>query len=346
MELDSKIDPTICIPLLKFSANIIIKELSKKNINVDPLDQLIYQNSQGSYMLSEKYIALQQRFDREFGIVPPKDMRLLINLTNSLKELKNSISPDPEFKRSVENKSFSSYPRLDVSSYPRLSVPFDSELDVPEIDNYNLTVSFETKLGKETHIVPVPNSQFVTRGHENEYHQSGSYNSRTTRLWPTSRPDITTIDRAITAYRNSLIVGIYNHVPDYTNNGLSNILNTNYKDQIELLANYQRSIYNISKINDDEKRILNDSLNSNNKSSNVPLQKKICSNLEKHIFSNELNIKYITDICSICQDSYKEKETITKLPCGHIYHENCISIWFNTNSKCPICNRDLNKKVI
>jgi hypothetical protein len=45
--------------------------------------------------------------------------------------------------------------------------------------------------------------------------------------------------------------------------------------------------------------------------------------------------------CSICLGEYEEGEELLKLPCNHIYHDECISSWTSNHVKCPLCNFDL-----
>lgn len=55
----------------------------------------------------------------------------------------------------------------------------------------------------------------------------------------------------------------------------------------------------------------------------------------------------ITDnICSICQCDYENDETLIKLPCGHFFHETCISIWLGQQSHvCPICRTEAGEHI-
>ncbi|KAK6336667.1 hypothetical protein TWF718_009460 [Orbilia javanica] len=41
--------------------------------------------------------------------------------------------------------------------------------------------------------------------------------------------------------------------------------------------------------------------------------------------------------CVVCQDEYKVNEDVVKLPCRHIYHEECVTRWLETHDACPIC---------
>lgn len=45
--------------------------------------------------------------------------------------------------------------------------------------------------------------------------------------------------------------------------------------------------------------------------------------------------------CSICLGEYEEGEKLIKLPCGHIFHTDCIGSWTSNHTRCPLCNLDL-----
>lgn len=49
--------------------------------------------------------------------------------------------------------------------------------------------------------------------------------------------------------------------------------------------------------------------------------------------------------CSICQDYTTNgvMSIIRELPCGHIYHINCIDKWLSDNTKCPLCKWEFNE---
>ena len=44
-----------------------------------------------------------------------------------------------------------------------------------------------------------------------------------------------------------------------------------------------------------------------------------------------------TDICPVCQDQFFNKGDVRKLTCSHHFCDECISIWFTKNKKCPVC---------
>ena len=45
--------------------------------------------------------------------------------------------------------------------------------------------------------------------------------------------------------------------------------------------------------------------------------------------------------CTVCQESFQEKEVVSILPCSHIYHKNCLLPWFTTHNTCPVCRYEM-----
>ncbi|ORX75773.1 hypothetical protein BCR32DRAFT_296680 [Anaeromyces robustus] len=45
--------------------------------------------------------------------------------------------------------------------------------------------------------------------------------------------------------------------------------------------------------------------------------------------------------CVICMEEFKLKSKVKQLPCNHIYHKKCISIWFAEHNKCPTCRYEI-----
>ncbi|VEU39954.1 unnamed protein product [Pseudo-nitzschia multistriata] len=45
--------------------------------------------------------------------------------------------------------------------------------------------------------------------------------------------------------------------------------------------------------------------------------------------------------CSICLCEYEKGDNLVSLPCGHVFHEDCITSWTDHNKRCPLCNADL-----
>ena len=73
----------------------------------------------------------------------------------------------------------------------------------------------------------------------------------------------------------------------------------------------------------------------------VPTHEEVLSKLPSDEYDSE---KHQDGKCSICQLDYEDKEIITKLPCDHTFHKECIKQWLkNYNHICPVCRHDLNE---
>lgn len=58
--------------------------------------------------------------------------------------------------------------------------------------------------------------------------------------------------------------------------------------------------------------------------------KNFCSKTDKY---NE---------CTICIYDFENNEKIKQLPCGHLFHPNCIDNWLgNYSYKCPTCKKEI-----
>ena len=52
------------------------------------------------------------------------------------------------------------------------------------------------------------------------------------------------------------------------------------------------------------------------------------------------------DNCSICAETYSEKQLTRTLPCGHSFHAVCVDQWLLQRSAvCPICRRDVREHI-
>jgi|TARA_Y100000389_G_scaffold202413_1_gene247610 hypothetical protein len=45
--------------------------------------------------------------------------------------------------------------------------------------------------------------------------------------------------------------------------------------------------------------------------------------------------------CTICLDEYKINQCKRILSCNHTFHKKCIDKWFNKNSECPVCRKNV-----
>ena len=45
----------------------------------------------------------------------------------------------------------------------------------------------------------------------------------------------------------------------------------------------------------------------------------------------------VDELCSICMEVYYASQTVKKLPCAHVFHEQCIDMWLSNSSlNCPL----------
>ena len=54
--------------------------------------------------------------------------------------------------------------------------------------------------------------------------------------------------------------------------------------------------------------------------------------------------KKLDDNCAVCMDSFKDDDgkEVSKLPCGHVFHCECIISWIDTNHiECPLCKKPI-----
>ncbi|XP_022766339.1 E3 ubiquitin ligase BIG BROTHER-related-like [Durio zibethinus] len=41
--------------------------------------------------------------------------------------------------------------------------------------------------------------------------------------------------------------------------------------------------------------------------------------------------------CMICFDEFSDDDKVASMPCGHVYHDDCIVKWLETSHLCPLC---------
>ncbi|CAN1148233.1 E3 ubiquitin-protein ligase At1g12760 [Linum perenne] len=42
-------------------------------------------------------------------------------------------------------------------------------------------------------------------------------------------------------------------------------------------------------------------------------------------------------VCYICLKKYEDEEELKELPCGHVFHVECLDKWLKKNASCPLC---------
>lgn len=87
-------------------------------------------------------------------------------------------------------------------------------------------------------------------------------------------------------------------------------------------------------------------LENSTRNANRPAAAAIVDSLQKQIIPrrstderDDANVpKYE---CCICMCDMDEGEEATKMPCGHLFHFDCIKQWLATNNTCPVCREKL-----
>lgn len=99
--------------------------------------------------------------------------------------------------------------------------------------------------------------------------------------------------------------------------------------------------------------------------SNHTQQQKVLEKLRRHIynptrrrFTKRINLYYrdmpvneneIKDEeegkrCAICLEDFEPKQEVMLTPCNHMFHEECIVPWVESNAHCPVCRFSLGEK--
>ena len=58
---------------------------------------------------------------------------------------------------------------------------------------------------------------------------------------------------------------------------------------------------------------------------------------ERKLFGQIPKHEWNDTSCCICLEEYDESHQLTRLPCGHWMHSECIEKWFNRDVTCPLC---------
>jgi E3 ubiquitin-protein ligase RNF115/126 len=45
--------------------------------------------------------------------------------------------------------------------------------------------------------------------------------------------------------------------------------------------------------------------------------------------------------CSVCQEELETNNLAIELPCGHLFHKQCILSWLEAHNNCPVCRLEL-----
>lgn len=72
----------------------------------------------------------------------------------------------------------------------------------------------------------------------------------------------------------------------------------------------------------------------------IPLSQDIFNSFTTMVFRPTMESLHQSMSCAICVDDFQEGETLVKIRCNHIFHQECARTLFNTTTRCPLCRRD------
>eukprot|EP00927_Polykrikos_kofoidii_P051227 TRINITY_DN45012_c0_g1_i1.p1 TRINITY_DN45012_c0_g1~~TRINITY_DN45012_c0_g1_i1.p1 ORF type:complete len:289 (-),score=66.63 TRINITY_DN45012_c0_g1_i1:219-1010(-) len=49
----------------------------------------------------------------------------------------------------------------------------------------------------------------------------------------------------------------------------------------------------------------------------------------------------VDDVCVICQEALPAGSKVKAMPCGHVFHDDCLMSWVGKNNSCPTCRNDV-----
>mmetsp|Transcript_18356 Transcript_18356/g.31384 ORF Transcript_18356/g.31384 Transcript_18356/m.31384 type:complete len:159 (-) Transcript_18356:64-540(-) len=85
----------------------------------------------------------------------------------------------------------------------------------------------------------------------------------------------------------------------------------------------------------------------------IMIEEKHCKVKNDNVVQGNIS-KYITQkaqqktqleppTCTICVEFIQIGNRGMFMPCGHIYHPDCLKPWFETNNSCPVCRYEIPK---
>lgn len=82
--------------------------------------------------------------------------------------------------------------------------------------------------------------------------------------------------------------------------------------------------------------------NENASKGSPPAAKSVVENLPSVVLTKEeIAENNNTVVCAVCKDEFAVGEKVTKMPCCHLYHRDCIIPWLGIRNTCPVCRYEL-----
>jgi E3 ubiquitin-protein ligase RNF115/126 len=80
-------------------------------------------------------------------------------------------------------------------------------------------------------------------------------------------------------------------------------------------------------------------LNDPNRYGNPPASERAINSLEKFVIEND--IKEGETTCNVCLYDFEKGNNVIKMPCEHVFHEECVLTWLKMHNTCPVCRSEL-----
>ncbi|XP_072173546.1 uncharacterized protein [Diadema setosum] len=77
----------------------------------------------------------------------------------------------------------------------------------------------------------------------------------------------------------------------------------------------------------------------NNGGAPPPASQETIDTLEKVVVTEKMVVEDAS--CAICHCDYEIEEVLDRLPCKHIFHNQCITIWLKKSGTCPVCRHKM-----
>lgn len=56
---------------------------------------------------------------------------------------------------------------------------------------------------------------------------------------------------------------------------------------------------------------------------------------------SEEDLDAVNNECTICLEKLTAGDSALRIPCGHLFHEDCVRTWLQSNNQCPMCRYEL-----
>ncbi|OXM78657.1 hypothetical protein C364_03586 [Cryptococcus neoformans Bt63] len=73
----------------------------------------------------------------------------------------------------------------------------------------------------------------------------------------------------------------------------------------------------------------------------VPANETVIEGLPRFTFDTDSLAKSQFRDCPVCKDDFEIGNEVMLIPCGHIYHPDCLVPWLRQNGTCPVCRFSL-----